>query len=131
MSLLDSLPHLCKIGRVIVSKDSYGGDLYGITVEQTDVECWEQAASDSEIKEFEKRGQSVTTKVYFASNPNVTERHRILITERNGTEQSNLDITDVANLDTLEVSSVSSPDASVGLGVLWRIMCRANTGHEE
>lgn len=127
MSLLDTLPHRCTIARVIRMNDSLGGNVYGVEIEQTDVECWEQKASTSESRDYEKRGINVTTKIYFATNPNVTEQHRILVTERNGTATQNLDITDVANPDTLDVVSSDYPDASVGLGILWKVMAKGSS----
>ncbi len=128
MSLLDNLPHKCSIFRVGRSKESAGGKLYGPILEQSDVECWEQAASSNEIRDFEKRGMGVSTKIFFVDNPGVTERHRILITERMGVASPNLDITDVSNPDVFDVVTDSYPDASAGLSILWRVMCDKKTG---
>lgn len=105
-----------------------GGNIYSIEIEQTGVECWEQQVSASESSDFEKRGITATTKLYFVSDPGVTEQHRILITERNGVEAPNLDMTDVNNPDVLDVVSNAQPDASAGLGILFRIMCKNSTG---
>ncbi len=55
------LPHLCKIARVTKSNDEFGGNVYGVVIEQSSVECWEQQLSASEIIEFEKRGINVQT----------------------------------------------------------------------
>lgn len=131
MSLLDNPPHRCTIGLATRISDAFGGNVYGIEVQKVDVECWEQPVSDSESKAYQKKGQSVTTKIYFSENPNLTEQHRILITERLGIPTSNLDISDVGNPDTLSVVSTAQPDASVGLGVLFRIMCNSLTGETQ
>lgn len=128
MALIDSMPHRCSIGRVIRSNDALGGNRFNITVEQINVECWEQRANASTISVYEKRGIKIDTSVYFAENPNVTERHRILITKRLGVAQSNLDITEVDNPDVLDVMSYSYPDASAGQGVLWRVECNSDRG---
>ncbi len=101
--------------------------MYGVVIEQTDVECWEQQAGSSEVIEYEKRGQIVTSRMYFVDNPNVNEQHRILVTERLEEPTANLDITDVNNPDTLDVVSVTAPDASAGLGVLWKVMLKAKS----
>ncbi len=131
MSILDSLPHLCKIFRQIRTNDGLGGNVYGVVTEQSNVECWEQPASASEMKEYEKRGIKVSTKVYFVTDPAVDERHRILITSRQGVAQANLDGTDVTNPDTLCVQSSARPDASAGLGILWRVMCDATDSNTQ
>ena len=128
MSLLTNMPHVCTIGRQKRVADTMIGNKYSIVIEQTDVPCWEQKVSAKEIMEYEKRGIDVTTKVYFAENPRLTEQHRILITSRQGIAESNLDITDVGNPNTLDVTAVINPDASAGLGALYRVMCTGNTG---
>ena len=81
--LLDNLPHKCQIQKRVRGKDGVGGGYSSNPqVVRTDVECWEQQASASEIKLYEKRGISVTRKVYFTEDPGVTEQHQIVITER-------------------------------------------------
>jgi hypothetical protein len=99
-----------------------------VVIEQTGVSCWEQKASSSKVMEYQKRGIQISTTVYFTSNPNLTERHRILITERNGVETANQDVYDPHNPDVLDVQSSSYPDDSVGLGILWSAVCSNSTG---
>lgn len=131
MSLLEDLPHRCTIFLPSRGIDSSGGSTYSVQVVATDIPCWEQVASASETTKYQKRGISVSTKVFFVSNPNLTERHRILITERRGVAAANLNIHDVSNPDVLTVTSVTEPDASAGLGILWRVMCDASSGNTQ
>lgn len=122
MSILDELPHKCQIARYSRTRDAGLGSIGTRLVEQSDVACWEQAASDREVTEFQKRGMDVSRKVYFTENPNVTSRHTIKITEREGVA-----VTDYE----LDVVSAPEPDASVGLGVVYRVMCNRLTGQVE
>ena len=122
MSILDELPHRCNIYRRARARDSMIGSKDTPGLEQSDVECWEQAASDREIMEFQKRGMEISRKVYFVDNPAVTSRHQLKITEREGVA-----VTDYY----LDVVSAPEPDASVGLGVVYRVMCRRTTGQTE
>lgn len=131
MALLDEFPHKCSIFRMAPQPDGLGGLLYSIVLEQSNVPCWEQQASASEIMEYEKRGVNIQTKVFFADDPKVTERHCLLITERFGEATPNLDVTDVANPDVFNVKSFAYPDASAGLAVLWRAMCASRTSSTE
>lgn len=130
MPLLDAvnMPHRCTIARLVRSVDSMGGNLFGVVIEQTDVPCWQQKAGASEKKLSDKPQITATTTIYFANDPRVTERHLILITDRNGNEAANLDITDVANPDTLRVTDFADPDDSAGMGVLFSVMCSDDTG---
>lgn len=126
-NLLGNLPHVCTIFRQTRTADAFGGNKYATVTEKTLVKCWEQQASASEISEYEKRGISISNKIYFTEDPKITERHRILITKRRGVATKNLSITDVSNPDVLDVVSVSQPDVSVGLSLLWRAMCFKTT----
>ena len=121
MSLLDSFPHKCTIRRRVRIKDDYGGNKdHPATDEQTNVECWEQQASASEVKDYEKRGIKISRKIFFLADPGVTERHEILITERNGVA--------VANPIPLDVKSRTDPDASAGLELIYKVMADVSTG---
>lgn len=131
MSLLDNFPHRCSIFRMANQSDGLGGGRYVPILEQSNLECWEQQASASERMDYQKRGIDIGTKIFFLANPNVTERHRILITERDGVASSNLDITDPANPDVFDVSTLTYPDASAGLAVIWKVMCKSNTASTE
>jgi len=115
VSLLDNLPHRCTIRRRTRAKGSLGGSKDSYTIEQTSVECWQQPAGDSEIAEFQKDGVSISHKVYFVANPSVTSRHQLLITYWDGAV--------VSTPVPLDVVSHSVPDASAGMGVVWRVFC--------
>lgn len=116
MSILGTMPHLCTIRRMRRRRDSLGGGWDTPVVEQTGVECWEQQASASEIKDYEQRGQKVSRKIYFPTDPGVTSQHEIVITERRGTA--------VAEANQLPLTVVSSPfpDAGAGLGAVYKVM---------
>ena len=133
MSLLDSdsFPHKCTIARIVRTIDSFGGNLFGVTIEQTDVPCWQQKAGMSQGKFADKPQLESSTTVFFLTDPGVTERHLILITERNGVATANLDISDPANPDTLKVVGYGDPDASVGYGVLWSVTCDNASGNTQ
>lgn len=122
MSLLDHMPHECTIRRRVRTKGALGGSSDSFTDEQTEVVCWEQAASDSEIREYEKKGMRIDCKVYFPTDPGVTSRHQILVTERSGVA--------VALPIALDVVSNAGPDASTGAGILFRVMCKRVTSSE-
>jgi len=80
------------------SKDSFPTTLF------TDRACWVQPLSTNELVKFQRRGISCTHKVFFAVDPELSER-----------DQLTVDGTDWV------VKSISSPDASAGLGVVWRV----------
>ena len=108
MSLLDAanFPHTATAKRRKRSRDASGGtkDSYP-TTEFTDRPCWRQGASDSEITMFAKKGIIVSNKIYFATDPGLDERHILIIGGA-----------------VYNVVSAADPDASVGLGILWRVM---------
>ena len=114
MSILGEFPHKCTIQRRGTIAGSMGGTKTTQITEQSDVKCWEQNASHNEIQEYERRGVTVTHKIFFTSPPGVTERHTIAITERDGTT--------VLSPMILEVRSEPRPDASVGAGVVHKVM---------
>jgi len=106
MSLLDSLPHLATAKRRTRTKSTLGGskDSYPTTL-FTDLACWQQPAGDSEITEAQRRGITITNKIYFNADPGVDER----------------DVLEIGG-QVYKVVSFGEPDASVGLGLLWRVM---------
>lgn len=122
MSILNNMPHKCRIQRLIHSQGMLGGSKTTPTTEQTDVLCWEQAASHAEVMAFQKRGMRITHKVYFTADPQVTEQHQIVMTERNGTAIA------AADQVALDVKSEPRPDASAGTGAVWKVMCDILTG---
>ena len=107
--LLDNLPHLATAKRRTRTKDTLGGpkDTYPETL-FTDRACWRQPVSDHEYNQWQQRNTDVTHKVYFATDPSLDDLDENCILEIDGA--------------TLLVKSLSTPDASVGLGVVWRVM---------
>ena len=110
MSILDSFPHRVTATRRVRSKGSLGGSRDDTTVVFSNRPCWRQSATAAEIQEFDKWGIAVTDKFYFTTNPGLDERH-------------------VLTIDGLEYKVVSRPlpDASAGLGVVWRVMAEYKT----
>ena len=106
MTILAHFPHTCTAKKRKRTKGTLGGskDSFPTTV-FTDRKCWRQPVSDSENEEYQRRGITVSHKVYFTSDPE-------------------LDATHVLIFDGVDyyVKSESDPDASVGLGVVWRVM---------
>jgi hypothetical protein len=125
VSILQSFPHKCTIRRRTRTKGALGGSKDGFTNDQTDVVCWEQNVSQKETEDFEKRGMDLISKIYFLSDPSVTERHQIIITERLGTAVV------AANQLPLDVTTEASPDASVGLGVVYKVFCKVPSGRDD
>jgi len=105
MSLLDNLPHTCTAKRRTRSVDELGGSKDTYTTTFSDRKCWIQSASHTDIEEFQKRDIVITDKVYFITDPEVDERD-ILVIEGN----------------TYEVRSFANPDATVGMGLFFKIM---------
>lgn len=117
MSLLDSFPHTAVAKRRIRTKGPLGGSKDTLeTLWSTARACWRQPAGDSEKSDFAKRGVTITNKVYFTANPELTAQHLLVVTD-----------SDAGTEETFEVKSNSSPDASAGLGVLWRVMVERTT----
>lgn len=80
-----------------------GKDIYAVVF--SDRACWRQPAGDSEINYAEKKGIKVDNKVFFTSDPGLTEEHILVID----------------GLDYF-VTSAPIPDSSVGLSVLWKVL---------
>lgn len=123
MSILNRLPHACRIGRRKRTKQpgGVGVAVDTIEIEQTGVRCWEQQASSSENALYQKKGISNTKKVFFTEDPGISEGHVLYISER-------YDVA-IAEADQIELDVLSSPhpDASAGLGILWRVMVSYET----
>lgn len=124
MSLLNNFPHVCLIRRRVRAKGTLGGSVDTFLNEQTGVRCWQQHVTQKETEEYEKPGMTLTCKIYFTSNPNITERHQILITERNGTA------IDADSRVALHAVTRAIPDASAGKGIVWKVFCTETTGHD-
>lgn len=124
MSLLDNLPDECSIIQRVqdISQETnpLGGRKEADHVIQRGVSCWVQQASSSEVIQFGKRGMTITHKVFFSENPLVGAGHKIKATKRGGTSLS--------SPQAFDVISTPDPDASAGLGHVWRVMVRDETG---
>jgi len=120
-SILDNMPDECTIRRRIRTKGELGGSKDSSTEEQTGVSCWEQQVSAAESLAYQKQGASLRSKVFFAENPNVSRRHQIVITSRNGEAIAS------ADQEAWDVLSFAAPDVSVGRGLLWRVMIGRGT----
>lgn len=119
MSLLNNFPHTAVAKIRQRSRDNLGGskDVFATLASwRSGVACWQQAARESEIREFDKRGISVTDKIYFTTRPDLDERHTLTVTNpKTGT------------VNTYEVRSHAEPDATAGLGVVYRVMAEYKT----
>lgn len=122
MSVLDNLPHECTIRRRTHTQGTLGKGKPSYVTEYTGVACWEQLASASEVRLYQKRGQSVSTVVYLLADYGLTTRHEILITKRNGVA--------VSAPKVLQVTSVDDPDATLGIGIVWKAGCEYITSGE-
>lgn len=110
MSLLSNMPHTMDVysrGRAI---EELGGTKDSLHLLLDDRPCWRQEMREGEITEFEKRGIQATTRFYTTTDPQLDERHVI-----------------VSGGNTYEVQSRAVPDASAGLGLLFRTMARLTT----
>lgn len=123
MSLLDNFPDICSIRKRkrVSGEGGYGGTRTVSQLIRSGVTCWLQPASQSEINDYQKRGIDVRYKCYFIANPNITEQHELVITSRSGV---------ATNFDA-DVVTQSEPDASAGLGVVWKVMIRDVTSSED
>ena len=118
MSLLENFPHTCTVKKRVRTKGSLGGSSDPLTTVATDLSCWQQSVGDSQVEEFAKRGIAVTDKVYFTTDPGVDTRHVLEVTN----PQTGQTI-------TLEVKSRALPDASAGMGVVYRVMAEYKSTH--
>jgi len=121
MSILDNFPDECTIQRLVRAKGDFGGSKDSPVVDQTEVSCWEQQVSAAESMRYQRQGMKLRSKVYFTADPNVTRRHQIIVTSRNGTAIV------AVNQVALDVLDEPSPDANVGQGGLFRVMIGRNT----
>ena len=113
MSILDRLPHLATAKRRRREKDTLGGSRDVSILVFSKRPCWRQQAGDREITEYKKRGIGITNKVFFTEDPKLDETHFLEI----GGEQ-------------YEVKSSPEPDASAGLGVIYKVMVERTTADE-
>lgn len=115
MILPDQLPHRCTIRKSRPDQDELLGEVDDPQTVDTDVHVWIQPASNSEITQFQRRDQEVTHKAYFKGNPGV--RPGYFLVPADGPTIA----CPVAGA-TLEVKS--GAEATAGLGLLWKVMCR-------
>lgn len=116
MSILNNFPHEAAATIRSRTMGPLGGSSDSYTSVFTERDCWAQLASQREILEFEKRGMSVTNKIYFLTDPGLDERHVLTITRKSG-----------GSIGVFEVRSKSIPDATAGLAVVWRVMAEVRT----
>ena len=105
MGILDNLPHRATAMIRTRTLDAYGGAIDSYSIVFADRPCWRQKVSESETQDFQKRGIYVTDKFYFTSDPLLDERHILEVGDK-----------------TYEVVTASDPDASAGLGVVYRVI---------
>jgi hypothetical protein len=103
---------LVDVTRSVAVGDDIGGDYDDPEVVASDIECWVQPASDSEIDRFQRREQIVTHKVYFRGSVPYVPGY--ILTPKNGRA------TCPFAGATLEVKSKA--EATAGTGLLYRVM---------
>lgn len=110
MGILDNLPHTCTAKIRTRTQGSMGGGKEVLTTVFSNRACWRQPAGDREQEHAMKQGIAIDNKVYFTSDPELDERHVLII-------------------DSVEYDVVSRPvpDCSVGLGVVWKVMVNSNS----
>lgn len=113
------MPHRCSLYRIDRQQDALGSSRDIPSLMDTDVECWEQQASASEIHEWMQRGVKCSRKIFFPEDPGITEQYEIVITSR---DRGDTELTEDQQL-RLTVVAQPQPDAGAGLGVVYRIMC--------
>ena len=108
MSLLDyeNLPHECTAQRRARESRSGGGtkDVWTDLWDESR-RCWKQPATDTDREFAMRRDIAVSHKVFFTSDPGVDERDRLVFDDGG-----------------YLVRTRPKPDASVGMGVVWRVM---------
>ena len=79
MSLLDTLPHRVTIRSPIYGADDLGGVVGEFEDVASDVSAWVQNAGASEIKEFDRRGDDISHKIFFGAVPVVAVGDQIYV----------------------------------------------------
>lgn len=100
-----AFPQRADIRIRIRTLDELGGSRDAYQLVYQDVPAWVQIVSEREIFEFQRRGFSVTDRIYLLTDLPIEEEHVIDI-----------------GLDRWEVISRARLDASAGKSVVWRIM---------
>lgn len=107
MSLLDTMPHTCTAKRRVRRDDGMGGSVDTFTTIFSARSCWRQQLSSAEVLWWQQRSVNVSNKIFFASDPQLDEGCIIEFPDSD---------------DFYDVKSYAEPDASAGLGVLYRVM---------
>lgn len=113
MSILEHLPHQCTAQLRSRSQGEMGGGKDTWTDVFTSRKCWRQPASDNEQLYAGKPGIVVTHKVYFVTDPVLDDSHRLVFSDGN-----------------YNVVSRPVPDASIGLGIVWRVLLSYNSSRD-
>ena len=113
MTLLQNLPHRCSANLQSRSQGTMGGGKNTSTTVFSNWECWRQPAGDSEMEFAAKRGIQISHKVYFTADPELDERHTLVFSD-----------------GEYNVVSRPVPDASVGLGVVYKVWLRHNSSED-
>lgn len=108
--ILDNLPHVCNAGIRTRTQGALGGGKDTWTNVFTNKACWRQSASATELRYAEKMGILVTHKVFFVEDPEIDNKHSLVFSD-----------------GRYDVVSRPTPDSSVGLGVVWRVMLSYNS----
>lgn len=126
MSLLENLPHRCTIAlrKREKSLEGLGSSVDSFSIVSQDVSCWEQTRSEKSEVDMQKRSMDDIRKVYFTADLGLDEKYVLIMTSKNGTAIP------LASQKILSVVSKAEPDASAGMGILWRVMCQYRTGAE-
>ena len=120
LSILDNFPHTCTARLRTSTSGDLGGSKYSAATLFTGRACWRQQLSQRDIVEVEKRGLDANSKIYFRSDPGLDQRHTVEVTTTNNRTASSI-------TDIMEVRSRAEPDASAGLGVVWRVYAKLTT----
>jgi len=115
--LLDNLPDRCSIYRRDQQPlaEDLGSVVDTLVLVAAEVHCFVQTMSSSESQDWQKRGITVSNKIYFIQDPTVDERHVIFVTNRRGFAVPS------SSQIRYEVKSFAEPDASIGAGIVWRV----------
>ncbi len=105
--LLDSLPHTATAKLRSRTSDALGGSKDTFTTVFADRSCWRQPASTNERRQAQRRGIDISDKVFFVTDPELDERHVLVI-----------------DGETLSVRNYAHPDASAGLGKVFRVFAK-------
>jgi hypothetical protein len=80
MSLLTNLPHTVTHYRRKYSRGDYLDTQIEDEQQATGISAWVQNASQGEIERYQKKDESITHKVYFASDPGMRSGDVITVT---------------------------------------------------